>query len=173
MILFLDFDGVLHPNEVYLSKSSLVELRGEGSLLMHVPVLERLLAPYPQVRIILSTSWVRAIGFDFTLRQMQKLIPRSTLFNHIAGATWDPKMVREGRDPFDEWTRFQQIQFHVRLNDVKNWIAIDDLYSGGEGWPEAHRERLVLTESKLGLGSPEAQEELRSKLANLVARRRE
>ena len=168
MILFLDFDGVLHPNEVYLSKSSLVELRGEGSLLMHVPVLERLLAPYPQVRIILSTSWVRTVGFDNTIRHMQKLIPRSSLFKHIAGATWHAKMVKDGNDPFDDWSRFQQIHFHVRFNDVKNWIAIDDLFDGGERWPEAHRERLILTESKTGLGSADTQEELRTKLAKLV-----
>jgi hypothetical protein len=169
VIVFLDFDGVLHPNEVYLSKDSLVELRGEGSLLMHVPVLERLLLPYPKARIILSTSWVRAVGFDNTIRHMQKLIPRSSLFNRIAGATWHTDMVKDGNDPFDDWTRFQQIHFHVRFNDVRNWLAIDDLYDGGESWPEAHRERLVLTDSRFGLGSAEVQDELRTKLAQMAA----
>jgi len=34
VILFLDFDGVLHPDAVYLRHSGQIELRTEGELFM-------------------------------------------------------------------------------------------------------------------------------------------
>ncbi len=38
MILFLDFDGVLHPDAVYLTRRG-VELRAPGELFMWAPIL--------------------------------------------------------------------------------------------------------------------------------------
>lgn len=45
MILFLDFDGVLHPFH-----------RPQGALVL-VPVFERVMRDYPQVDIVISSSW--------------------------------------------------------------------------------------------------------------------
>lgn len=48
MILFLDYDGVLHPDAAYYvpsRKSAHVELRAEGALFMWMPILEEILAP--------------------------------------------------------------------------------------------------------------------------------
>lgn len=63
MILFLDYDGVLHPDSAHLIRGSPV-LRAEGELLMWMPILEDILEPYPDVSIVLSTSWVRVLGFS-------------------------------------------------------------------------------------------------------------
>jgi len=62
MILFLDFDGVLHPDEVYLVHGRPV-LRDDGSLFMWAPLLAEALTPFPDVQIVLSTSWVRELSF--------------------------------------------------------------------------------------------------------------
>ena len=35
MIIFLDFDGVLHPDSVYRPRNKPLALRAEGSLFMH------------------------------------------------------------------------------------------------------------------------------------------
>ena len=62
--LFLDFDGVLHPDEVYRVGGRIV-LRVDGfSLFEWSSILDELLAPYPGTQIVLSTSWVRILGFD-------------------------------------------------------------------------------------------------------------
>ena len=45
MILFLDFDGVLHPDEAYLVKGRPV-LRAEGALFMWTPLLADALKNY-------------------------------------------------------------------------------------------------------------------------------
>lgn len=39
MILFLDFDGALHQDEVYLTRDG-PQLRGSGDLFMWAPILE-------------------------------------------------------------------------------------------------------------------------------------
>jgi hypothetical protein len=70
VILFLDFDGVLHPDAVYRPHNRPLELRGPGSLFMHAPVLEEILADFPDVGLVLSTSWVQAIGYEKTLKKM-------------------------------------------------------------------------------------------------------
>lgn len=63
MILFLDYDGVLHPVDAYLEKGRPV-LRAEGELFMWAPLLIGTLTEHPHVRIVLSTSWVRELRFN-------------------------------------------------------------------------------------------------------------
>ena len=57
-VLFLDFDGVLHPDAAFRTRRG-IELRAPGKLMMHAETLENILLDYPEVRICLSTSWVR------------------------------------------------------------------------------------------------------------------
>ncbi|MDQ5877834.1 MAG: hypothetical protein QG638_566 [Pseudomonadota bacterium] len=67
MILFLDFDGVLHSSEVYLIRRQPVLRAEEGmTLFQHAPLLVDALAERPDIRIVLSTSWVARLGFDRT-----------------------------------------------------------------------------------------------------------
>ena len=167
MILFLDFDGVLHPNEVYSFPNKPLELMAEGELFKHSEILENALLPYPKAKIVLSTSWVRVYGYDRTLKEMPQ-----NLRVRVVGATWHKKMRQGGQDPFNYMNRFQQIAWHVRRNGIKNWLAIDDLFSGFEilDWPDSHRHLLVLTEQLKGLGCEEAQMDLNRKLMELHQR---
>lgn len=47
MILFLDFDGVLHPDPCW----------DEAILLQHLPRLESVLRDFPAVEIVISSTW--------------------------------------------------------------------------------------------------------------------
>lgn len=164
MIIFLDFDGVLHPDAVYALPNRPLELKADGELFMHALILEEALAPYPEAKIVLSTSWVRALGYDRTLKKMpQKLKER------VIGATWHKHMRHGGQDPFNHMSRYEQIAWHVRRNGVKRWFAIDDLHSGYEvdEWPQSNRQHLVLTEQSKGLGCEEVQAELNAKLMEI------
>jgi len=65
MILFLDFDGVLHSSEAYLVKQEPVLRAEEGmTLFQHAPLLVEALDQQPDIQIVLSTSWVARLGFD-------------------------------------------------------------------------------------------------------------
>ena len=50
MILFLDYDGVLHPDSAYLVRGRPV-LRATGSLFMWVEPLSSLLVGHPHVQM--------------------------------------------------------------------------------------------------------------------------
>ena len=158
--LFLDLDGVLHPDAVYRGKHGL-ELRAPGYLMMHAHILARILDRHPQVDIVLSTSWVRELGYDKTLSKLPESIRE-----RVIGATWHRKMKTEsGYDAFSYMTRFEQIQRHVRRNAVQRWIALDDLHSGTEDWPAEFQDHLILCQQDLGLGDPAVQERLNQALS--------
>ena len=69
VILYLDFDGVLHHESVYFNKKGpYIKTNSAGwgqcpyVLFQYAPLLVELLAPYPAVKIVLSTSWARVYG---------------------------------------------------------------------------------------------------------------
>ena len=76
-LLYLDFDGVLHHDEVYFHPRRGVYLNAppEHRLFQHVGLLESALAPYPTLQIVLSTSWVRVFSFSGALKRL----PSSTV----------------------------------------------------------------------------------------------
>lgn len=164
MILFLDYDGVLHADQVYRTKKGIV-LRGSGKLFEHVPILVAMLEPHPDVRIVLSTSWVRELGFT----RAKKRLPQE-LQARVVGATYHSDFDREtymGK----RWrylTRFEQIARHVTRNGVTNWVAIDN---DQFGWPPNLRHLLVLTDDDLGLMEISAQQDLADALMRMEQRR--
>jgi hypothetical protein len=158
MILFLDFDGVLHPDAVYLTKRG-IELRAEGGLFMWSSLLSDALANHPDIRIVLSTSWARQISYDHA----RKALPLP-LRSCVIGATWHSAMGRGWPDqvPWDVQTRYNQIATYLnRLPYPVHWVAIDD---DDKGWPDDQREHLVLTDSMQGLSKPGLLDELINKL---------
>jgi hypothetical protein len=54
MILFLDFDGVLHPDPCF----------DEARLFERAPLLAAALGLFPEVAVVLSTSWRTQCAFD-------------------------------------------------------------------------------------------------------------
>jgi hypothetical protein len=63
MILFLDFDGVLHPDAAFLVNGRTM-LKADGELMMWAPLLVDVLAGFPEMQIVLSTSWARELSFS-------------------------------------------------------------------------------------------------------------
>lgn len=160
-LLFLDFDGVLHPDAVYLTSRG-VELRAEGELFMWAPVLVEALAPHQDVQIVLSTSWARNLGFH----RARSVLP-AALQARVIGATWHSAMGKGWPDfiPWDAQTRYEQIQSYLsRLSAPANWLAIDD---DDRGWPDVDRNRLIFTIPNLGLSAPNTTAELDKKLEAL------
>lgn len=158
-VLYLDYDGVLHHENVlrHPRRGIYLDAPPEFTLFQHVGLLEALLAPHPDVLIVLSTSWVRAIGYSRTLKRLTPL-----LRERVIGATFHSRM-NEGA--FVMLPRGVQVLDDVQRRRPAAWIALDD---DGVGWPEEHRHRLVLTDDRLGLTGPGVSDELSRKLTALV-----
>jgi len=158
MILFLDFDGVLHPDAVFLTRRG-PQLRSDGALFMWAELLEAELDAFPHVKIVLSSSWVRNLGFSRATKRLPLAIRR-----RIVGATWHSSMSKELADGiwWDESTRYSQIARYVSRSLVTNWVALDD---DAEGWAHADRDKLVKTLPNEGISNQATRMDLRSKLS--------
>jgi hypothetical protein len=158
-VLYLDFDGVLHPADVCVSPAEprrpQVYQRGQPTdrpLFEHLPLLERLLAPYLQLRIVLSTSWVREFGYEFALKQLTP-----SLRERVIGATLYPAPAR-----------YYCIQIDAEERGLTRWLALDDDLNM---WPEAELHKVVApTDRSRGLAQPGVAEQLSAALAELCSR---
>jgi len=155
-ILYLDFDGVLHPADVRrYRRAPAIRLEAPGHALFEsCETLEQLLEPYPDVRVVLSTSWVRVFGF----RNARSYLTPG-LLSRVIGATFHKRY--HHKEGFALQSRFHQVMDDVHRRQPAAWLAVDD---DAEGWPDANRCQLALTPKDFGLSAHAAQEELRQRL---------
>lgn len=131
-LLFLDFDGVLHP----LAKVE--ELHPDGWFCWR-PILSEMLAQWPDVQIVVHSSWRQHFS-DPELRQLLQDLGTRTL-----GSAQGPSkavaiesVLRANRGSFKDY---------VVLDDDSRLAALPGL-------------KVIQCDSKLGLSSPATQEEL-------------
>ena len=162
VVMYLDFDGVLHHENVLWHPRKGVYLGAppEFALFQHAALLERLLAPHPHVRIVLSTNWVRVLGYSRSVKRLPL-----GLRERVVGATFHSSM---NERLFAMLPRGVQVLDDVERRQPADWIALDD---DGSGWPKEHQHRLVLTDERLGLGASGLSDLLASRLSALTADR--
>lgn len=155
-VLYLDFDGVLHPGEVYRIRGQIV-LQCEGiGLFEWAPLLAEYLEPHPDVRIVLSTSWVRVLSFTGARARLP-----AALAERVIGATWHSAM---DQDWWRGLSRYEQISRHAQRHRIARWLAVDD---DAQGWPQEWHSHLVPTDSMLGIAAPDSRKLLQQRLHEL------
>lgn len=170
-VLYLDFDGVLHPEDVHWYHKRGIVLESPGhALFEHAALLESLLEPYPELKVVLSTTWVRAKDFNFAKSQLP-----SGLQSRVVGATYHSAMKREYglsgltnaalNGFFGQLTRYQQVQGDLNRRCPHVWLALDD---DTVGWPSQERDNLVAPYCADGLSRPEVLAELKAKLTRFA-----
>lgn len=147
-VLYMDYDAVLHPEAVYWNARRgtylAAELEAVGHRLFeHAPLLEELLEPYPDLAIVLSTSWAVQHG---CARAAKRLPPG--LRRRVVGATYHSSMDRYA---FGLMPRGQQVLTDVARRRPSVWLALDDV---DEGWG-AEREHVVFTHEVRGIAAPD------------------
>lgn len=157
-IVYLDFDGVLHDDAVYWHPKRGIYLATPERLLFEWShILVDLLSPYPDFRIILSTSWVRAKSYEYAKAQLPHPIRERTI-----GATFHHRDMH--KIEFDLAPRGVQIWNDVLRRNPTAWIAIDN---DPKGWPPHCRDRLILTQDRLGLSEEKVQTQIASALSSM------
>jgi hypothetical protein len=158
-VLYLDFDGTVHHERCFWhpKRGAYLHAPDRYALFQHVPLLEALLTPYPDVRIVLSTSWVMRYGCDGAAN---RLTP--ALRDRVIGATFHSKMSHGG---FLLLPRGMQVWCDVLRRQPGSWLALDD---DPIGWPEDVRSHLVLTDPYEGISPAEVQTQISQRLELLA-----
>lgn len=158
LVLYLDYDGVLHHENVlwHPRRGAYLHAPERYVLFQHVALLEEVLAPYPNLKIVLSTSWVRQYGFSRTAKRLPQSLRERTV-----GATFHSEL-RHLEQAFADTPRGLQILRDVLHRQPRDWLAVDDDVIG---WPEAHLHQVVQSDPYEGISAPAVLEELRRKLA--------
>jgi hypothetical protein len=138
MILFLDFDGVLHPFS-----------RPNGPL-VHVPYFERVLRDFPDVDIVISSAWREV----HSLQQLRAFFSED-IAQRIVGVT---PQLDSMKHPF-----IREAEIVAWLRDTgrasETWVAVDDIASFFS--PDCRN--LVLVDSDVGFNKT-TENELRKRL---------
>lgn len=104
-LLFLDFDGVLHPASAYAT-----------SPFMHAQALAECLRPH-ECQIVISSSW----RFQYSLNELLDMLPQ-TLAARVTGIT--------GPAHIGALARYREIEnylnLHTRQKARLSWRALDD-----------------------------------------------
>lgn len=134
-LIFLDYDGVLHPIEAHHSR-----------LFESADDLNFLLLPYPAVRLILSTSWVEWFGYE----RAKSSLPEP-LRSRVIGTT-----VQDGSP------RAREIVAEVKRRNPIAWLAIDD--NARDGWPIELENNRFDTDPRKGLACRRRRQSLQIRL---------
>lgn len=136
-VVFIDFDGVLHPAG---------GKPGQVLPFEWVPELAALLLPYPDVGIVVHSSWAER----FSLNDLREFL--EPLGSRIIGVV--------GRG-----SKHHAIaEFLQAAPEMRSWIVIDD--DAGQ-FPEEFRTHLIVCDPLKGLSDPSTQQRLHSWLEEL------
>src|ERR1039457_666017 len=105
MILFLDFDGVLHP---VFPKRELPD--EENQLFSYLPRLENVLRDYSELRIVIVSSWREIRPWENVIKAFSPDVA-----SRIIGAT---PVLKTKEPPYPKHPRHDEVLAYLRTNDL-------------------------------------------------------
>ncbi|CAM8635706.1 HAD domain in Swiss Army Knife RNA repair proteins [Comamonadaceae bacterium] len=155
ILLYLDYEGCLHNRYClfgFYDGTAFREPKGY-KLFQYMDLLEELLLPYPQVKIILSTDWlhffkkldtIKALSPNLRLRVIGTVLHRGTNSKKTEGKTIG-----------------QLAEQDIKKRKPKDWLAIGD---NTEGWSPLFAHKVILTHYELGISEPRAKRLIQERL---------
>ena len=158
LLLYLDFDGVLHHEDVRWSPKRGAYMNAPGEqLFAYADLLDRQLLQFPDLRIVLSTSWAAHYGFSRAADRLPEGLRQRAI-----GSTWHNQM---NRQVFDNTPRGLQVIRDLQRRRPTAWFALDD---DPEGWPVWAQPYLVQTDGAIGISAPSALAQIQAQLNRLT-----
>ncbi|MGF6572563.1 hypothetical protein SAMN05443245_4614 [Paraburkholderia fungorum] len=145
--LFVDFDGTLHVGNAYIDDAEEITLDTGRQLLEFAPLLSELLAPFPDVQIVLTTSWARRLPEDRVIGYLPL-----ELRARVIGTTGSIKPRRSY--VLDGTERTDVITSYAYGKRLKHWLALDDSVFGVERFgrePGELVDNFLLLKSSVGI----------------------
>lgn len=161
LVLYLDFDGVLHHENVKWTPQTgpYLDAPARYKLFQHAKLLAQMLEPYPAIKIVLSTSWAHRYGLcHATSRLPDAIVPR------VIGSTYDAGL--KYLEDFLAMPRGMQVAGDAANRHPRDWLALDD---NEEGWPLEHAHRHVHTHMYEGISDSDVQAEFKRKLKEMCS----
>jgi hypothetical protein len=161
LVLYVDFDGVLHhQNCLWHPRKGAYLHAPEGyTLFQHAPLLAELLEPFPEVQIVLSTSWTLQYGLSGAAKRLPE-----ALRERVIGGTFHSRHMHRAEFQFEK-SRGQQVYEDVQRRRPRDWLALDDT---NEGWPPEARGHFIQTDENEGISAPEVLFEIKEKLLEMA-----
>ncbi|WP_342316367.1 HAD domain-containing protein [Lysobacter sp. FW306-1B-D06B] len=148
LILFLDFDGTLHPLWEFTRNSAGREIarRYEGPWLVHAPLLAGVLQPWlGQIEIVVSSWW----AYHRPLDEIRAMLPEA-LAMRVIDSIWLPELTTPLWSEYHSKlaTRHACIRLWLdrrRPAHTRRWLALD-----ADPWPKEDEGRLIRAWGTLG-----------------------
>lgn len=158
MIVFLDFDSVLHPENV----------KRQEPLLSRLPLVEEVLREFPQVQIVISSTWrLRWRHPEVAAQEMRKYFS-ADIAPRVMGVT--PSCLdldwRTAPDGLYLYPRHRECETWLRAHRPPGtpWLAIDDRAYGFRPFCK----NLMIIDCDTGFVAANGQE-LRERLSCLIS----
>jgi hypothetical protein len=117
--LFLNYGGVLNVGHDTVDESGIVTLDSDRALLEFAPYLIDILAPRPQIRIIVTTSWLQTLGAETTIALRPEQLRR-----RVFGTTLStPPRLGEIKDGT---AKTMLLIRHALKHGLLTWLALDN-----------------------------------------------
>jgi hypothetical protein len=149
--LYLNFGGVLNVGHGLIDEAGDIALDTGRRPFEFVPYLVDILAPYSQVQLVLTTSWLQTLGAGRTIALLPDHLRRK-----VVGTTLGtPPRLGEIKDGT---AKTMAIIRHAAKHGLMKWLALDD-----EAWgvPSGYEQHFLHTDSNTALGAPEVRKHLR------------
>jgi hypothetical protein len=163
VVVYTDLDGVLQHEEVLWHHKRGIYMcpkRAPGRTLFEwTHYLVAALEPWPDVRLVLSSTWCIRPGYGRTLKRLPEELRHRYIGGtfHRAVYAQDPRAV----EAFRSKPRGVQVCEDVRRRKPHQWLALDD---DVVGWPAEALQNLIACDGNTGLSDERVREELQSKL---------
>ncbi|MFL9959082.1 HAD domain-containing protein [Paraburkholderia nemoris] len=149
--LYLNYGGVLNAGHGLLDDNGVITLDSGRPPFEYTPCLVDALAPWPQVQVVVTTSWLQTLGADKTIALLHDELRR-----RVVGTTLGtPPRFGEIKDGT---AKTMTVIRHAAKYGLTRWLVLDD-----EAWgvPSGYEQQFVRTNPETALGAPEARKHLR------------
>lgn len=161
--LFVDYDGTLHAGHALIDEAGQITLDSGRPLFEFAPLLVEMLAPYPSVEIVLTTSWLDTLPEDKVIVYLPPELAR-----RVVDTTKNIKprlsYLQNGSG------RTDVITCYAFGKHLKTWLAIDDSVYGAYHFgrePGELVKNFLLLDSASGISNEDAQRRIREWLVEV------